>query len=356
MQIQKKHPARKIWFWNKSRQIALMVLEFLWKWVIRFFYKPDFVFLVYGQERHKRACWSIRTERRIGLFGLIGFISYRRSGKKLRGLILASTISMEQFNSDPSLAVTVTGEVRKRFPQVRAIALAGQLPGWLVRSTGISPQQPFVGGMRGTCFAVRQAVNKIATRFVSHGVKAGPYRSEELKQLCVAVAGGGGHTGSAVVRELAQDYGRVIAFDPRFTEEYQEEIGNVARTSYYSQLGEANMVVVLTAKGDDAKEMARHLNPGAIVADDTHPMMSKQIRKLFLDRGVRLVKVTVADGSVNMWPRLPDFKRDDVPGCLLEALVVKLMGPQVLESQEAFNLAAEELGFKARLEAHPDYS
>jgi len=339
--MQKKRPGWKVWLWNKSRQITLVLLEFLWKRVIRFFYEPDFIFLVYGQERHKLDCWSKRTERRIGLLGLIGFISYRKHGQKLRGLILASTKSMEEFNVSASFAVTVANEARRRFPWVQAIALAGQLPGWLVRSSGIAPRQPFIGGMRGTCFAVRQAVREIALR------------SDSVKQLCVAVAGGAGYTGSEVVRVLAQDYKRVIAFDSRLQE---EEVGNVTRTSNPRRLGEATVVVVLTVKGDDIAEAARYLNPGAIVADDTHPMMSKRIRKLFLDRGVPVVKITVADGSVAMFPRLPDFKSDDVPGCLLEALVVKLRGPQVLESQAAFNRAAEELGFKARLEVHPDYS
>lgn len=340
MQIQKKRPEWKIWFWNNSRQIALIVLEFLWKWFIRFFYNPDFIFLVYGQERHKRACWSKRTERRIGLLGLIGFISYRKNGKKLRGIILASTKSMEEFGANALLAVKVTDEVRLRFPRVEAIALAGQLPGWLARNFGNSPQLPLLGGMRGTCFVVRQAVREITSGF-------------EPTKLSVAVAGGAGHTGSQVVSVLAKEYGRVVAFDRRLKD---EEIGNVSRTSDPRRLGEAVAIVVLTAKGDDIEEAARHLNSGAVVADDTHPMMSKRIRKLFSDRGVSLVKITVADGSVRMFPRLPDFKRDDVPGCLLEALVVKLRGPQVLESQEAFNTAAEELGFKARLEDHPDYS
>ncbi len=350
--IKKKRSGLKVWLWNKSRQTTLVLLEFLWKWVIRFFYKPDFIFLVYGQERHKRACWSERRERKIGLFGLIGFISYRRNGKKLRGLTLASTVSMEEFNDNPSFAVKVTDEVRQRFPQVQAIALAGQLPGWVVKASGAPPQQPLLGGMRGTCFAVRQAVREVSLRFTASNRTLTALYGEN-QPMCVAVAGGAGHTGTEVVRVLAEENKRVIAFDPRLQD---AEIGNVTRTSNPSRLGEANAVVVLTAKGDDMEKLARYLDPLAIVADDTHPMMSKQTRKLFFDRGVRLVKITVADGSVTMRPRLPDFKRDDVPGCLLEALVVTLRGSQVLESQEAFNQAAEELGFKSRLEIHPDYS
>lgn len=336
----RRHPAWKVWLWNKGRQIAVILLGLWWKWVIRS--KPDFIFLVYGQERHKRACWSKRKERKIGLFGQIGFIRYRGNEKNSYGLILASTVEMEKFNVAPQLAVNVTDEVKRRFPEVQAVALAGQLPGWLVRSSGVSPQQPLIGGMRGTCFTVRQAVREISLQFSAP------------KNLCVAVVGGAGHTGAEVVNVLAQEYGSVIAFDPRFKED--ERVGNVLRTSRPYHLVDAKVVVALTAKGDDARTIAVHLSPGTVVADDTHPMMNKPVRKLFLDRGVSLVKITVGDGSVRMFPRLPDFKPGDVPGCLLEALVVKLRGPQVLESQEAFNLAAEELGFKSRLEAHPDYS
>jgi hypothetical protein len=196
--------------------------------------------------------------------------------------------------------------------------------------------------MRGTCFTVRQAVREISLQFSSP------------KHLRVAVAGGAGHTGTEVVSVLAKECGEVIAFDSRFKED--EYIGNVLRTSNPFHLRGAKVVVVLTAKGDDAQVIADHLDPGTVVADDTHPMMNKPIRKLFLDRHVFLVKITVGDGYVRMFPRLPDFKPGDVPGCLLEALVVTLRGPQVLESQEAFNQAAEELGFKSRLEKHPDYS
>lgn len=343
MNISKKRSLRnrlKTRFLNKFFQLIVLLFEWWWKLVIRA--KPDFIFLVYGQERHKRVCWSERKERKIGLFGHIGFIPYHRDGKKSYGVILASTITMEEFNASHARAVEVTDEVRRRFPEVQFIALAGQLPGWLVRSSGTTPQQPLIGGMRGTCFTVRQAVREISLQF------------SMPKNLCVAVVGGAGHTGTEVVNVLAQEYGSVIAFDPRFKED--ERVGNVLRTSRPYHLVDAKVVVALTAKGDDARTIAIHLSPGTVVADDTHPMMNKPTRKLFLDRGVSLVKITVGDGSVRMYPRLPDFKPGDVPGCLLEALVVKLRGPQVLKDQETFNQAAEELGFKSRLETHPDYS
>ena len=66
------------------------------------------------------------------------------------------------------------------------------------------------------------------------------------------------------------------------------------------------------------------------------------------ERGATVLKAAVADDGI----RIPTFRADDVPGCLLEALVVVQRGSDVLESQEAFNSAAEELGFRARLAPH----
>lgn len=263
----------------------------------------------------------------------------------------ASTISMEELAMFPSGAVTLTHQVKQCFPSA-TIALAGQLPGWLVRGSGGEPvKPPLIGGMRGTCFTVRQAVREI-TSDTADTTKFGR-RIKVIKDVVVAVIGGAGYTGAEAVRVLAQDkYARVIAFDRRITEEKAE--GNVVSTSDQSRLREADVVVVLTAKGDDIEFEVSYLNPFAIVVDDTHPMIGADVRRLLFDHGVRLFKITVADGSVSMFPQLPDFKPGDVPGCLLEAVVVTLCGPQVLESQEAFDHAAEDLGFKPRLEIHPE--
>ena len=338
MNVPKKRPGWRIGLWNKSRQIALILLEFLWKWVIRFFYKPDFIFLVYGQERHKRACWSKKRERKIGLLGLIGFI---RWGDR-RGLAIASTVSMEEFRDNPARAVEVTNEAEKRFPNAQVFALAGQLPGWIFRTSGQAVSKPFVGGNRGACFAVGKAISEIVSS-----------RFSGEENLCVAVVGGAGHTGSEMVNVLAaNDCLRVIAFDPRLQE---ETAGNIQRTSNPKFLGEASIVVALTAKGDDLKDLVPYIKSGAVVADDTHPMIGKKVRDSLSARGATLFKVTVADGRLKMWPRLPDFKPSDIPGCLLEALVVSVLKHEILATQEMFNWGADGLGFVPRLDKHPKY-
>lgn len=69
-------------------------------------------------------------------------------------------------------------------------------------------------------------------------------------------------------------------------------------------------------------------------------------------RGGTVLKATVADDRIKIVPRIPIYRADDIPGCLLEALVVVQRGNEVLESQERFNEAAEQLGFRARLAPH----
>ncbi len=110
--------------------------------------------------------------------------------------------------------------------------------------------------------------------------------------------------------------------------------------------------MVLTARGSDTAGIAPHLRPGTVVADDTHPEMPEAIRDAMEERGATVLKATVADARIRFVPALPDFRADDIPGCLLEALVVVQRGEEVLESQAEFNRAAEELGFVARLTPH----
>ncbi len=335
--------ALKIWFWNKGRQFGLILLEFLWKLVVRFFYQPDFIFLVYGQLRHKRACWSERTEKRIGLCGLISFIRWKKDGVRFRGLVIASTVSMEEFSERPELALRVVEEVKKRFPKVKAIALAGQLPGWIARASGQAPVTPCVGGSLGTCFAVGRAVFELSSSL------------RGVSDQHVVVVGGAGHTGSQVVEVLSvANRFRITAFDRRLSENVT---GNVRQTSDPVCLESASLVVVLTAQGDEVRSLVPNIRRGTIVADDTHPMIGSRVRKALFDQGAKLAKITMtANPSLRMFPRLPDFKSDDIPGCLLEALVVSVRGREVLSSQSRFDAEAERLGFKPKLGDHPTYS
>jgi hypothetical protein len=100
------------------------------------------------------------------------------------------------------------------------------------------------------------------------------------------------------------------------------------------------------------ESLVPHIAPGAIVADDTHPEMPEYLRVRIEERGATVLKATLADERFRCVPPIPDFRADDIPGCILEVLVILQRGTEVLESQEAFNRAAQELGFGARLAPH----
>ncbi len=330
----------KRWFRNKFRQIFLICLEFFCGLFIR---DPRIVFLVYGDERHKRACWSKRREKRIGLLGIIGLIRFVSNGVALSGLTIATTRSREEIDRNPALALTIIDEVRRRFPKVRAIALAGQFPSWIKRA-GKEPPEPCVTGTMGTCFTVVEAVR---------GVRVSS--SEHESAAVVAVVGGGGYTGNKVVELLAKEFAfaTVIAVDPRYKECIRSE-DRVYYTSAADSVRSANLVVVLTAKGDDALESAEHARHGSVWLDDTHPTMGRSVLDRLVGHMVNVRKIT-SEGELVMFPGLPDFSAGDIPGCLLEALVVAYSGRQVLSSYASFAQRAVGMGIRPRLGRHPEY-
>ena len=171
------------------------------------------------------------------------------------------------------------------------------------------------------------------------------------REVTLALIGGAGFIGSRLIESLTPEFDRVIAVDPRYAEA-SREMGNVFYTARAEDVAEAEAVMVLTARGSDTAGIAHHLRPGTVVADDTHPEMPEAIRSTMEERGATFLKATVADTRIRFVPALPDFRSDDIPGCLLEALVVMLRGEEILDSQSEFNRAAEELGFAARLTPH----
>lgn len=331
---------------NFIRQGFLVCLEIFWFLVIRFVYKPDFVFLVYGDERHKRACWPKFVERIIGLLGLIGFLRFKSGQQRRRGLILATTKSREEIAKNPQRALEIVRETQSRFPNA-VIALAGQLPGWIVAATKSPPAEPCVAGMFGTCYTVVNSVREAITRHFG-----------TRQEVNVAVIGGAGHTGSEVVKLLACEkrVSCVIALDPRYGREAPS--GRVWRTSDNNSLVEADVAVILTGKGDDAQVAIRQLRSGVVVLDDTHPMIGRgMVRYLRDEKNAHLYKITSqgAGDGLRYLPRLPDFRQGNIPGCLLEAVVVSVFGRESLMKYDAFETRARSLGIVPNLGQHPRF-
>ncbi|HLL86081.1 MAG TPA: hypothetical protein VK387_02080 [Thermoleophilaceae bacterium] len=150
---------------------------------------------------------------------------------------------------------------------------------------------------------------------------------------------------------LAREFGTVIALDSRYEGRGHGENG-VLHTNRPEDLAAAEALFVLTPKGADMDELAPHIAPGAVVADDPHPEMPERLRARLRERGATVLKATLGDERLRFVPPIPDFRADDIPACILEALVIVQRGEEVLSMQEAFDRAATELGFRARLAPH----
>lgn len=86
-----------------------------------------------------------------------------------------------------------------------------------------------------------------------------------------------------------------------------------------------------------------------MIADDTHPCISLTAREQLQSRQIAVEKVVLSHEEFLMWPRMPAWSNRDIPGCLVEALVL-LRQPGVGEGDfSAFCQEAEFLGFTGRL-------
>lgn len=332
---------RRFWAWWSlqtrplGKGIALASASAAWPPVRRLL-RPDYVFVVYpGTEAHKRHYfppWVERTLRPVFPIGVIRFGPYW-------GLTVSGLASDETLEGAPERLEAFLSEVHGQFGGVEVIALGGRLPSLAVKS-GVGLDPPFTHGNRGTVCAMLGAIRQLA------GMLGKP-----TDDVTLALIGAAGFIGSRLIESLTTEFDRVIAVDPRYAEA-SREAGNVVYTARAEDVAEAGAVMVLTARGSDTASIAHHLASGTVVADDTHPEMPEAIRDVMEERGATVLKATVADDRIRFVPPLPDFRSDDIPGCLLEALVVVQRGEEILDSQVGFNGAADELGFRARLTPH----
>lgn len=332
---------RGFWSWWSlqtrplGKGVAMASASAAWPPVRRLL-KPGYVFVVYpGTEAHKRHYfppWVERTLRSVFPIGVIRFGDHW-------GLIVSGLASDQTLENAPERLEAFLSDVHRQFGDVGAIALGGRLPSLAVKS-GVDLGPPFTYGHRGTVCAMLGAVGQLADRL-----------GKPTGDVTVALIGGAGFIGSRLIESLTTRYERIIAIDPRYAEASSES-GNVSYTARAEDVAEAEAVMVLTPRGSDTDSTAPYLSPGTVVADDTHPEMPARIREAMERRGATVLKATVADERMRFLPPLPGFRSDDIPGCLLEALVVVQRGAETLASQAAFNRAADELGFRARLTRH----
>lgn len=316
---------------------ALALLNLAWR-PLRRFLKPDYVFVVYpDSERDKRRYCPAWLERLLGPVVPSGISQFGRYW----GLMVSGHATMESLESSPERFQAILDDTTEEFPNVEVIALAGRLPS-IAHRTGVEIVGPFTQGSRGTLCAMVAASRELAR-----------LRGQEPAHMTIAVIGGAGFIGSQLVRELAYEFGAVIAVDSRY-DGAQRRDGPILFTDRAEQVAAADAVLVLTARGDDASAIVPFLAPGTVLADDTHPEIPAPLRRQIAARGATTLKVTMSADHFRTRPRVPMLRSDDIPGCLLEALVVLERGGEVLASQATFDRAAHELGFRVRLAPHVD--
>lgn len=315
--------------------LAFSALNLAWR-ALRHVLTPNYVFVVYpGTEADKRLYCPAWAERLLPPLSPSGVIRFRGRW----GLMVAGLVTAELLERRPAAIQALLDEARREFPDVRVIALAGRLPSIATRA-GVDLDQPFTRGDRGTLSAMLSAARELAR-----------LSGRPPGELTIAVPGGAGFIGMQLVLELAVEWGRVVSIDPRFEGERRAH-DNILFTERPEAVASADAVLVLTRRGDDVATIAPFVAPGTLVADDTHPEIPADVRRTMEDRGARVLKASMYDAHFQILPRIPMFRRDDIPGCLLEALVVLDSGHSVVGSQAGFDRAAARIGFRTRLAPH----
>lgn len=145
------------------------------------------------------------------------------------------------------------------------MALVGRLPKLLFQ-TG---DDIFVEGKTGTVFTVLDTLDVVLTKL-----------NVKKSDISIGVMGIG-FIGKETVKQFSlMGFASVAGFDTRF--EHARAVENGVTTGNDALiLGECDVLVMLTPRGDDISEYISHLKRGVIIIDDTHPFISLgNVRKI----------------------------------------------------------------------------
>lgn len=336
---QRARVAARRWLWKNARRIAVLGVNTVLRKPLLKLYKPTFIFAVYGNARDVSAYYTERMLQWMPPNILGGFIRHRRH----RGLLIGSKFLESELAEDSTKVKQYLQDLRAEFPNIQKIALVGRLPNFAIKA-GIHITPPFVDGSMGTRYMIWD---------VARQMKNMPdYQGE----TSIVVLGGAGRIGNKVCEDLATLFSTVIAFDPRYDQE--EKIytpsGIILRTSKELRLSEHKLFIALTHHGDVIADLQPYLMPGALIADDTHPCISTQVRARLAEHHIHTMKIVLTHDAFSTWPRMPAWNNRDIPGCLVESLVLLEQENTRLDELEPFAAAATAMGFQGKLVAAID--
>lgn len=320
--------------WRNSRRSAVFLANTWLRPLVHALAKPHFVFAVYGNQQQAGSYFTPRMARRMPSNLVLGFIR----NQDMRGLLVASQFLEHELEGDSDKVRFYVDQLQRDYPDVQQIALVGRLPNFVMKA-GIEITDPLVEGSLGTRYMIWDVARQMRER---------PQYSQ---QNSIVVLGGAGRIGNAVCQDLTSLYDKVIGFDPRYEEdrEITTDQGTVLQTSSLAHLQDKKLYIGLTHQGDAVLELQQFIPPGALIADDTHPCISLAARESLQERQIAVEKIVLSHEEFLMWPRMPSWSNRDIPGCLVEALVL-LRQPDVGKGDfSAFCEEAEFLGFTGRL-------
>lgn len=328
-------------FWFLARFASYFTMNLLWplffqplcKLLKNFNHPPfGFIFLVYPGTLDQVKGYAPLWYRQIApMVSVIGLVFKARNGQ--RGLVVSIPWTIEEMEDEGRLGVML--KMLNRLAEkigAKSIALAGRLPG-VIAQNGHREMlvKPIVTGERGTIFTIflsaKQAVETAGLNFC---------------QVKVGILGYG-FIGSRLVSTL-QDNGikNIVCVDPRIK---QDRNNHLTLTRDPMALAGMDLVVILTAKGEQAETVIDYLKPGVLIIDDTHPQLPRRLSARIEKAGGRVIKATLGMEGMVFWPRLPKWDRSWLPGCCVEALVSATQGFTM--TQKEFNQQAEQMGFVA---------
>ena len=327
--------------WIMLRMSAFLTINLCWPFIKRIV-NPKVVFAVYGTRGDQRAYFPDWFRRICPPIVVAAYINDKSS----RGVMVSSVYSEEELATDSNKVRKYITDLQQAFPNANRFALVGRLPGFSLKA-GINISAPLVDGSYGTRFAMYESAIQIADKL-----------ADKKAVQSIAILGGAGRIGASLIEDLCKTFQTIIAIDPRYTEEQTTIINGstVLYTKRGERLRETRLVLVLTARGDDILPMVSYFAPGTIVADDTHPCIKRPVRTLLKEQGVELWKTVATSNDYNMYPRMPNFRNDNIPGCLLEALVLNATDDQALSSPQIFFEQAKKCGYETQLIRHPNDS
>lgn len=289
----------------------------------------DYVFFVYpGTESDMNGVvpkWFAKNPRFRTQICFGGILTKANTGLSGRGIIVGAPNTVRNMVASEEECILLKQRLQEFADcfSVNAIAIAGRGPSIFLHHN-IALDGSFVQGRKGMVFCTIMTLEAVAKK---HQVS--------LQDVNIVIFGAG-DVGKSIADFLTVQECKTIIV----TAQSVFDKGDIhVENSDIETLREADIIIVISAKGSDIYPHMKNLKDGAIIVDDTHPRMLRPFKRGFVYRAALTM-----NGS---WfiPRLPVYGSKSIPGCVVEAMVHATHG-EILNQKE-FNIVAREIGLRA---------